>query len=243
MYLLYLDDSGSVQNPADTYIVLAGIAVFERQPHWLSTQLDAIAARAWPDNPQALEFRGSDILSGRKHWRGIEKSQRLSLYADALRLIQKSHTMRLFGAAIHKAAILPNDPMEYAFEQMCNRFDRFLGRLHSANNTQRGLIIIDKSSYETSLQKLAINFRTHGHRWGKLYNLCDVPLFVDSQATRMIQLSDLVAHAIRRFYEQNDPYFFDMIAPHFDAFGPANHGLVHKTLPDDPCLCMSCRSR
>jgi hypothetical protein len=28
-----------------------------------------------------------------------------------------------------KAAISPADPMEYAFEQVCNRFDRFLGRL------------------------------------------------------------------------------------------------------------------
>jgi hypothetical protein len=34
MYLLYLDDSGSVRNAADRHIVLAGLAVYERQPHW-----------------------------------------------------------------------------------------------------------------------------------------------------------------------------------------------------------------
>ena len=43
MYLLYLDDSGSVSNAEDRYIVLAGIAVFERQIHWLSEQFDIIA--------------------------------------------------------------------------------------------------------------------------------------------------------------------------------------------------------
>lgn len=72
MYLLYLDDSGSVGNPADKHIVLAGLAVFERQPHWLSEKLDGIAARVWPDSPPSIEFRGADILGGKKHWRGVE---------------------------------------------------------------------------------------------------------------------------------------------------------------------------
>ena len=243
MYLLYLDDSGSVQNPADTHIVLAGIAVFERQPHWLSSQLDAIAGGVWPENPASLEFRGSDILNGKKHWRGIGKVERQNAYTEALNVLRKSTHVRLFGAAIHKQALAADDPMEYAFEQICNRFDRFLGRLHEANNTQRGLIIIDKSSYETSLQKLATGFRTNGHRWGKLYNLCDVPLFVDSKATRMIQYSDLVAHATRRYFENGDSTFFDVIAPSFDSFGTTTHGLVHKIPTGAACGCLSCRQR
>jgi hypothetical protein len=30
-----------------------------------------------------------------------------------------------------------------------NRFDRFPGRLHRNNDTQRGLVILDETSYET----------------------------------------------------------------------------------------------
>jgi hypothetical protein len=45
MYLLYLDDSGSVGNAEDSHIILAGVAVFERQTHWLSEGLDRIATR------------------------------------------------------------------------------------------------------------------------------------------------------------------------------------------------------
>ena len=151
MQLLYLDDSGSVTNPEDRHIVLAGVAVFERKPHWFSQQLDAIAAGVWPDNPQTLEFRGVDILSGRKKWRGIDPNARKQAYRDALTNLGRSTQVRLFGAAIHKAAISPDDPMEFAFEQVCNRFDKFLGRLHKAGNTQRGLIVLDESAYETSL--------------------------------------------------------------------------------------------
>lgn len=243
MYLLYLDDSGSVGNAADRHIVLAGVAVYERQPHWFSSRLDVIAERLWPSNPQGLEFRGADILGGKKHWRGIGKDDRTAAYREALTNVGSSTQAHLFGAVVHKAAISPRDPMEYAFEQVCNRFDRFLGRLHQAANTQRGLIILDKTSYETSLQGLARNFRTSGHSWGQLYNLADVPLFVDSRATRMIQYADMIAYAVRRYYENGDATYFDLISRRFDAVGGVIHGLTHFTPAGSGCNCAPCRQR
>ncbi len=243
MHLLYLDDSGSVGNAEDRHIVLAGLAVFERQPHWFSSRLDAIAQRLWPSSPKSLEFRGTDILGGKKHWRAIEKEDRFKAYTEALELLGKSAHVKIFGAAIHKVAISPADPMEYAFEQLCNRFDRFLGRLHRQGDTQRGLIILDKSTYETSLQGLARDFRTEGHRWGQIYNMCDVPLFVDSKATRMIQYADLIAHALRRYYEKGDAKLFDLFSQRFDSEGGVLHGLVHYTPIDSGCNCHACRQR
>jgi hypothetical protein len=197
MHLLYLDDSGSVGNAADRHLILAGVAVFERLPYWFSERLDVIARAISPELWQDLEFRGSDIFSGRKRWRKIRRNERENAYGDALMILGRSSQVRLFGAAIHKAAISPEDPMEYAFEQLISRFDRFLSRLHRRNNTQRGIVILDKSSYETSLQRLAREFRLDGHRWGQLHNIGETPLFVDSRATRMIQFADLVAYALR----------------------------------------------
>jgi len=243
MHLLYLDDSGSVGNVDEKHIVLAGLAVFERQPHWFSQRLDEIAARVWPDSPKTLEFRGADILGGKKQWRGIGKEDRLKAYRDALGILATSRHVRLFGAAIYKAAVSPGDPMEYAFEQLCNRFDRFLGRLHRNKDTQRGLIILDESSYETSLQSLAREFRTDGHRWGQLYNLSDVPLFVNSKATRLIQFADLIAYAVRRYYEKGDSSLFDIISGRFDAEGGVLHGLVHYVPINSGCNCHACRQR
>ena len=137
MYLLYLDDSGSVQNASDRNIVLAGVAVFERQPHWFSSRLETIAGQVWPGSPSTIEFRGTDILSGKKHWRGVGREDRIEAYKNALRVLGASTLVHLFGAVVHKAAISPADPMEYAFEEICNRFDRFLGHytkleIHSA---------------------------------------------------------------------------------------------------------------
>jgi hypothetical protein len=141
MHLLYLDDSGSVGNAADRHVILAGVAIFERLPYWFSQHLDVIARDVLPESWQELEFRGVDIFSGRKRWRKIDKDVRENAYARALAVLGRSKQIRLFGAAIHKAAVSPEDPIEYAFEQLVNRFDRFLGRLHRMNDTQRGAII------------------------------------------------------------------------------------------------------
>lgn len=243
MYLLYLDDSGSVGNASDVHIILAGVAVFERQPHWFSQRLDGLAERIWPDNPQGLEFRGSDILNGRKHWRGVGRQVRTDAYREALTFLGTSSQVRLFGAVIHKAAISPADPIEYAFEQICNRFDRYLGRMYLDKNPQRGLIVLDESAHETSLQRLAREFRSTGHRWGKLHNLAEVPLFVDSRATRMIQYADLIAYALRRYYERGEAAYFDIIRAKFDATGGVVHGLTHYTPPNAQCNCYACRQR
>lgn len=241
MQLLYLDDSGSVGNAADKHIILAGLSVPEKQPFWFSRSIDDIAQRVWPDNPQGLEFRGSDMFSGRRQWRGQERHIREEAFVDALKLLAQSTHVRLFGAAVHKKAVSPEDPMEYAFEQIVSRFDRMLARFHKNGDTQRGLIVLDKSSYETSLQRLAITFGRHGHRWGKLHNIAEVPMFVDSRATRLIQLADLVAYSLRCYYERGKPDYLDLIRGRFDAHGGVVHGLKHVTPADAGCNCYACR--
>ena len=165
------------------------------------------------------------------------------LMRSALGILAGSKHVRLFAAAIHKASVSPNDPMEFAFEQICNRFDRFLGRLHNSGDTQRGIVVLDESSYETSLQGLAREFGTKGHRWGQLYNFSEVPLFVNSKATRLIQYADLIAHAVRRYYERNDPNLFNIVSHKFDSFGGVIHGLYHCKPATTQCECPACAQR
>ena len=119
---------------------------------------------------------------------------------------------RLFGVVVDKRERSPEDSVEYAFEQLSNRFDLLLKRLYHQGDNQRGLIVLDKASQETRLQSLALEFKTIGHRWGVTHNLVDVPLFVDSRATRLIQYADLVAYAMWQKFEKGNGEFFDVIA-------------------------------
>jgi len=61
MYLLYLDHSGEVTDPAQMHFTLAGISVFERQTYWISDAMDQIASRFNSTDPASIELRGSHI--------------------------------------------------------------------------------------------------------------------------------------------------------------------------------------
>ena len=133
--------------------------------------------------------------------------------------------------------------MEVAFEDLCSRFDLFLKRLHASGDRQRGLIILDKSSYETSLQNMAKNFRSFGTRWNVIRNLADTPVFIDSKASRLVQLADHIAYAVFRRYEASDASYFDIIASRFDQEDGRAHGLAHLNKNAPNCTCVACMSK
>ena len=146
--------------------------------------------------------------------------------------------------AVDKQVASPDDPVERAFEEICNRFNLYLTRLHNRDASwPRGLVVMDKSHYEDILQGLAKRFREQGTRWGDLRNLAEVPLFVDSAASRLIQVADLLAWAVWRRYEQTDSRYFDRIAGRFDSEGGVIHGLFHLKPASEQCQCAACLSR
>ncbi len=229
MYLLYLDESGSVKDASQQYFVLAGIAVFERQPHWLAEKLEALAARIDPADPASVELHGSPMLNGRGPWRRVPRADRIALMQEALTAFTATHSAnRVFAAAVRKAVISPDDPVNHCFEQLASRFDQYLMRLHRHGNTQRGIIFLDKSNAELTIQRLTHQFSSVGHTYGRLRNISEVPAFLDSRASRLIQLADLVAFAVFRAYESQDTRFYDVIKDRFDAEGGVVHGLYHR---------------
>ncbi len=133
--------------------------------------------------------------------------------------------------------------MEVAFEEFRSRFDLQFKRFHAKGDAQRGLIILDDNSYETSLQKMARGFRPLGTRWGVVRNLADVPFFVSSSASRAVQPADHVAYSVFRRHEAGDTSYLDQILPRFDARDGKLHGLVHKQRMDLECMCSACMSR
>jgi len=156
MHLLYVDESGLVTDTAQRYFVLAGLSVFEREPHWIEKDLDEIAMRFNADEPQLVELHGSPMRSGKGLWRHVQRIDREAAIADAL---------------------------------------------------------------------MAKEFKAFGHSFGKTRNFAEVPVFVESQASRLIQLADLVAYSIFRHFEHRDSRFYDIISHCFDAEGGVTHGL------------------
>ena len=94
MYIFYLDDAGSAPNPQENNLILGGISVYERHTYWFTQQLDSLAAKIDPINPQSVEFHASEIFSGRNPpWNKFSKKEdRINIIKDILRIVQNSYS-------------------------------------------------------------------------------------------------------------------------------------------------------
>lgn len=234
MHLLYLDESGN--DPGLPWFVLAGVSVPERQTHWIEQDLNAIAARFNQDEPHSIELHGSPMHKGSKRWRRVERQVREQAVIDALKMgVQQRHRygVRLFAAAIRRDRVpTGREPIDVAFEQLCARFDHMLTRFNNRSSKsrpnkepQRGLILFDKAANERTIQSVAREFKYAGHQWGRTRNYAEVPVFLDSESSRLIQLADLVAYAVYQHFAHQNPQYFTTISRCFDTHGPREHGL------------------
>ena len=250
MFILYIDGSGSVSNPNEKHFILAGVAVFERTIfHAIKALDDTVNSFELGQTSHEIELHGNPMLQGRTDpWRSVARPRRVEMMQEALGVLATAaRSAKAFGVVVNKQSISPRDPVEYAFEEICNRFNLFLMRNFQSRggrdeDKQRGLVVMDESQYEQPLQALARDFRINGTRWGNLRNMAEVPLFVDSEASRLVQLADLLAFALWRRYEHNDLTFFDPIVSRFDADGGVIHGLVHRKSATETCYCPACMS-
>lgn len=236
MYLLYLDESGHSHDPNTNFFVLAGFSIFERQTHWLESQIDPIAQRFSAMNPREIEFHGSPMRSGKGEWKGVPPQDRVQAVVDILSLIaDKQLKLRVHACVIEKKLFKPEDILATTFEDVADCFDGYLKSLYHKNDPQRGLAILDKTNYEEKIQSLSHVFKHVGHANGKLRNFAEVPLFLDSKASRLIQMADLIAYWIFRHYESGDSRGFELIRPYFTRYGPSaaqSHGLKEYITPE-----------
>lgn len=244
MHMLYVDDAGSANNPNEDYFVLGGVSVPESSVRWLTYQIEQLAEKINPGNTSQVEFHASDIFSGRDLWGRFSKPERINIIKSVLSILNSAYPdIVTFACAVHKKSFAHGDPMRMAFEDITSRFDLYLQRA-SQDNKQRGLLVFDNSAYENTLQNLAATFRKEGNKWGSyLKNICEVPLFLDSKASRIVQLADHVAYAVFRRYNAGDLNYFNQVEGRFDQDGGVVHGLSHRQTQNRNCTCPACITR
>ncbi|MDQ1199277.1 DUF3800 domain-containing protein [Agrobacterium sp. SORGH_AS 787] len=81
------------------------------------------------------------------------------------------------------------------------------------------MVILDKSNYEEKIQTLSHVFKHVGDANGQLRNFAEVPLFLDSMASRLIQMADLIAYWIFRHFQSGDQRGYNLIRPYFARYG------------------------
>ena len=249
MFLAYLDGSGT---PRDGYMVVGGLLVHEQDAWPLSRAVDEIADQL-PGPMKGAELHTSPMRSGRNGWRDVSYSaRRRALDEIADLLVSPPRTFAyppvLFAVAMHNDSNRHHDPIERLYEEFFARCNGFLGREASLGNRHRCIPIADKSNtIERRLQNLVQVWRargaTTGAQIGPLAGFAEVPVFVDSRVSRIIQLADFVCNIVYRYYSGFDAPEFETILPAFDSEAGRLHGLTHLVGGYRSCSCPACASR
>jgi hypothetical protein len=172
--------------------------------------------------------------------------ERYEFIKEIASAISKWSFARLFAECIDKIHFDPSKTGlsvdEQALEQIISRFEQYL-RIYSRNieTKKYGLIIHDNN--ETVARKhtqLMKNFHKQGTFWTNIENIIETPLFVDSELTVMIQLSDVCCYSIRRYLENNENELFDLIFTRGDRKNNKCVGVRHFT--NKSCACEICKS-
>ena len=168
-----------------------------------------------------------------------ERRELLRQVADAL---SRWDDCRLFAECTDKLSfkgVSPKvPPFEEAFTQVVSRFHSYL---ESLTPLEQGLLVQDRNeTMARRLTDLMRFFHKSGTRWiTKIHHIVETPLFVDSQFTSMVQVSDMCAYATRRFLETNDADLFDRIFPKFRSDGKRLVGIRHY-VGSRHCKCRIC---
>lgn len=246
LYLLYTDESGL---DAGEYFVVGGLAVHEQDTRLLARDVESVFA-ALPPRWRDAELHAQYIRAGKNQWRGLPAERRERLTDDVATLLADRPEARspvLFAVALHKDSFPNRDPHERAYEDFFARCNGMIGRLTSRGDPHRCVVIADDSRLEQSLQRWMLRWRERGASTGAsigpLSAYAEVPLFVDSKASRLVQLADFVAHWVYRAYEAGDDSVLAQLAGGFDQDGGVLHGLVHLVRDHRACDCLACESR
>ena len=153
---------------------------------------------------------------------------------------------RLFAECVDKSHFDParssRSVSEQAFEQIVSRFERFLRNVGGASGQRNhGLLVHDNN--ETVARRhthMMRSFHASGTLWTSVDCIIETPMFVDSKLTRMVQIADLCAYALRRYLENCETELFEPIFERADRVGGVAVGVRHFSPPT--CECAICQA-
>ena len=218
-----MDESGSHGRLNNNAYVLAGVLVHESDAARLEKALTTVLERHLGPDVADYELHAAEIHRPRREaespWTGVDGQTRSVILRElvaAVGTFTPSDPHNLFQ--LHAALAEPDSPTRErdCYEVVLNGVDDALTR-HRPD--ERMIAISDVSDHERQLQTDATEWRRVAGRLGRLDRMVDVPLFADSQSTRLLQCADLVAWALwRRFgSERSNDSWLAPLWHHFEV--------------------------
>lgn len=140
---------------------------------------------------------------------------------------------RLFAECIDKVHFDPNRAQrsigEQAFEQVISRFQQYLSFIAGNAGAQTLALLVHDNNQNVAKKHtdLMRQFHANGTLWTTVDNIIETPLFVDSSLTRMVQMADLCAYALRRYVENGETDLFHRVFTRADRAKGKTVGVRH----------------
>lgn len=170
-------------------------------------------------------------------------AERTKMVQEVADLIGSWDRARLFAESIDKTHFNSSTSQrsigEQAFEQVVSRFEQYMVKATGSDNF--GLLVHDNN--ETVAKKhtaLMRQFHLNGTLWTQIKRIIDTPLFVNSSLTSMVQMADLCAYALRRYFENGEVDLFRRVFRRADRVKGTVVGIRHFT--DMKCGCEVCKA-
>ena len=128
-------------------------------------------------------------------------------------------------------------PFEEAFTQVVTRFHYFL-----THENDFGMLVRDRNdTVAKRLTELMRRFHAEGNRYtSQIPWLIETPLFVDSTLTSMVQVADVCAYALRRYFDNGETELFDLVYPKIRRRNGRCVGGRHYRGRNRQCECRMC---
>lgn len=233
MQILFIDESGTPPNPdkikAPEIFVLGGVIIPDGIWHDLNTKFSIIKNKykvsgelKWrhfyvSNNESKMKTHSLSHLSWEK---------RNKLRSDLIELISKEESLVLLACVVDTNVAFQksymktkSDLYQNAYKCMTERFQYYLQDISKERGEKNnGIIICDhrNSRDDQSLQNLHQKLVVANDQYYSTYkNLIEGVFMAPSHHSLGIQLADLVAGSVTRFYYYNDQRFFPLIKKKF----------------------------
>lgn len=176
----------------------------------------------------------------------LSYNERVKFIQEIADLVGTSRYLRIFAECIDKnhAKTVYHRPLdEQALEQIVSRFEHYMFNIAKSTSIESiyGLLIHDNcQTISEKHTKLMQKFHRKGTLWTKINHVVETPFFVDSQLNSMLQIADVCAIALRRYFENSEEDLINRIQSRFDRKKGRLVGVRHFAVPT--CSCKICKN-
>lgn len=245
MYFIWVDESGSPRiNPQfndNGYYILCGVIVREENWREIEDGISTIKKGVFPElNPQDWELHAFDMWNGAglfqpgKSPLSLEKKR--AVFSQVFEFVSKSEITLLctiiFKDRLREKYTTPQ-PLKYSWTFLAERFEHFLAQKQTGTNN--GLFAIDaiQNNIESQIRGVIGSMSRNGGNYPPADHVIGYPIFVKSHIHNMIQVADMIAYAVHRYYKGDSQFkdWFEKLKPKMYRPGGRLRGYGLKEFP------------